>query len=100
MHNLSLLIKWLLKAWPFLFVAIIGGIERQIDECRQLVFVKEKEIKLSIDRVKQELRTEISTNSAKIQDVTTLMDGSVIGGFKMQLFGVFLVIYGAVLGVF
>jgi hypothetical protein len=74
-------------------------IERQIDECRQLIFSKEKEINKTINQVKRNLMNEISTNRIKIQDVSSLIDRTVIGGIKTQLLGVLLFIYGAVLGI-
>jgi hypothetical protein len=74
-------------------------LERQIDECRQLVHDKEKEINFTIVRVRQELEKEISVNRDRVQDVSSLIDQTAVGGIKVQLLGVLLVIYGAIIGV-
>ena len=74
----------------------IEELQRQIDECRQLVHDREKEMRTAIERIKEELRKEISSNSGKISDVNLLLANTVVGGIKTQLFGVLLVVYGAV----
>lgn len=72
-------------------------LERQIDESRQLIFEREKIVMERIGAVQSDLESAISRNSREIQDVRKLLDDSVVGSIKTQIFGVLLVIYGAVL---
>lgn len=76
----------------------LSELQRQIDECRQLVHDREKEIRESVEQTKKELLKELNGNNEKIEDVRQLLKETIVGGFKMQLFGVLLVIYGAYVG--
>ncbi len=75
----------------------LDELERQIDESRQLIFEREKIVMERISSVQSALESSISQNSKAIQDVRKLLDDSLVGGIKAQLFGVLLVLYGAVL---
>ena len=65
-------------------------LQRQIDDCRQLVNAKEKEIHLVIGKAKEELQKDIHTNRESIREVNSLLHGPDDGGIKAQLLGVLL----------
>ncbi|MBE3128856.1 MAG: hypothetical protein IMZ60_04170 [Actinobacteria bacterium] len=75
-------------------------LEKQIDECRQLIFEIEKAVMEKIEVVKSKLEGSIVKNQIETQAVKKLLDESVLGTFKLQIFGVLLVIYGAVIPLF
>jgi len=76
----------------------LADLERQIHECRQLVLDKEKKLKDKIGHVEASLREKIAQNGKQIAKVKLLLHESVVGGISAQVFGVLLVIYGAVVG--
>lgn len=75
-------------------------LERQIDECRSLIFEKERQLNGNIEKAKQELNSAISSNNSELIRLSSVIEDAVVGGFKSQAFGVLLVIYAAVLSVF
>ncbi len=74
--------------------------ERQINECNQLIRNKEQELRKELSDVTTRLETAICTNNKEIEDVKKLLNETVVGGMKVQVFGVMLVIYGGLLGYF
>jgi hypothetical protein len=75
-------------------------LEQQLVQCRELVFRKEREVLERIQITRTELETRISTHSEQINLLTQKIETSIIGGFKLQAFGVILAIYGAVVSIF
>ncbi len=71
-------------------------LHKQLNEVRDLVYRKERELKSYIHDQTTELKKDISGNQIEIHKVKGLMHRTIVGGIQWQLFGVFLVIYGAV----
>jgi hypothetical protein len=71
--------------------------KRQLDELRNLVFLKEIAIRNDISTIEIKFQDAISKNNADIRDVKKLLDDSIVGAVNLQLFGVLLVSYGAFL---
>jgi hypothetical protein len=71
-------------------------LHKQLNEVRDLVYRKERELKSYIHDQATELKKNISGNQLEIYKVKGLMHRTIVGGIQWQLFGVFLVIYGAV----
>lgn len=76
----------------------LADLEKQIQECRQLVLDKEKRLKDMIGKVDSSLCEKIAQNVSQIDEVRSLLQESVVGGVTAQVFGVLLVVYGAAVG--
>jgi hypothetical protein len=72
-------------------------LERQIDEYRKIIFDRENTMMERLSSIQSKLEGSILKTNNEVQDVKKLLDESVVGSFKEQIFGVLLVIYGAVL---
>lgn len=72
---------------------------KRIRECRELVIRKEKEIRGSIQSLEDRLNSRINDNSSSIIDLRNKIENNVLGSLKMQVFGVMLVFYAAVISV-
>lgn len=73
---------------------------RQIKEIRQLVYRKERELSGQISSVENSLKYKIYENQNQIIQLNGLLSKTAIGGIDLQIFGVLLVIYGAVFPIF
>jgi len=78
----------------------LDELERQIEECHKLVHEKSRILNEQVAEVRIEMNTSLSGHGAELKRLSTLIEDSVVGGFKSQAFGVLLVIYGAALGAF
>lgn len=76
----------------------LNELERQLEECHKLVHEKARLLNEQVEKVRIEMNTSLSSHGAELKKLSTLIENSVVGGFKSQAFGVLLVIYGAVLG--
>jgi hypothetical protein len=76
----------------------IEALEKEVAECRKLIIVQENVFNEKISNIQANLDSSISQNNREIQNVKKLLDDSVVGSIKLQIFGVLLVIYGAFLG--
>lgn len=78
----------------------LDELERQIEKCHKLVHEKARLLNEQVEKARTEMNTSLSGHGAELKRLSTLIENSVVGGFKSQAFGVLLVIYGAVLGAF
>lgn len=73
--------------------------QRQIDELRDIVYRKERELLSKIYQIENNLKNEIYKNQNDIQELNDLVSKSTTGGINTQIFGVLLVVYGAIIPV-
>jgi DNA anti-recombination protein RmuC len=78
----------------------LDHLQRQIDETRKLVHEKERLLNEALQNTRTELQASLSQHGTELRRLATVLSESVVGGFKSQLFGGLLVMYGAVLSVF
>jgi len=72
-------------------------IERRIDENLQLLIKKEEKLYERIGQIETDLRNETHRTSSEIAKVKQVLDDTLVGDISIQVFGVLLVLYGAVL---
>jgi len=70
--------------------------QRQIDELRNLLYRKENEILTSIRTTELNLKELIYKNQNDINSLNGIVIKTTIGGVNAQIFGVLLVVYGAI----
>ncbi len=70
--------------------------QRQIDELRTIVYRKERGVLKKITDTKKELKNLIYQNQTDINELNNLVSESTIGGINNQIFGILLVMYGAI----
>jgi hypothetical protein len=58
------------------------------------------ELRVRIDSVREELGTTISAAEQRLHALQTKIDASAVGGFKQQVFGVLMAVYGTVVSAF
>lgn len=78
----------------------IAELERQLDEFRQHINEDIQAINARIEQVHTELSKADTTNTAILSHLSSKLELATVGGFKQQVFGVFLAVYGAVTSVF
>ncbi|MFB9866230.1 hypothetical protein [Vreelandella sulfidaeris] len=76
----------------------VEELERQVDEAYKEMHQREEAVKSLVSDVKNELLSKIAENQAGIRGVEGKLDNTTLGGLKQQVFGVLIVIYGALLG--
>lgn len=76
----------------------VEELERQVDEAYKEMHRREETVKKLISDVKNELSSKVAENQAGIRGVEGKLDNTALGGLKQQVFGVLIVIYGALLG--
>ncbi|MET4160736.1 hypothetical protein ABIE61_000550 [Marinobacterium sp. MBR-111] len=76
----------------------VEELERQVDETYKEMHQREEAVKSLVSDVKNELLSKIAENQAGIRGVEGKLDNTTLGGLKQQVFGVLIVIYGALLG--
>ncbi len=76
----------------------IAELERQMQECRQIMIDKENKLNEKIVGIETSLIEKITKNDKHIDEVKTLLHESVVGGISTQVFGVLLIVYGAAVG--
>ncbi len=77
----------------------LDQLEMRIEENRQLVLSTEKTLKEKNDTVRVELENATSTNASELRTLRELLGDSMVGSIGVQLFGVLLLVYGAVLNI-
>lgn len=90
MHMIRRLVIWFWRAWPVLVMAALVYVHWRALAC----FPGE------IEDVKSELSHSIASNQLALLKLSEQVEKATVGGFKQQAFGVMLVIYGAIAGVF
>jgi len=61
---------------------------------------KNAEVSQRIETVRSEMQKSFSKTQEEVAKLTAHVDEAAVGGFKMQLFGVLLAVYGAFAGIF
>jgi len=70
--------------------------KRQIDELRKIVYREEKELLKKISKSESNLKTLIYKNQNRVNKIEKSINKYMVGGINTQIFGVFLVLYGAI----
>ena len=78
----------------------VEELERQLGYCRELIYRKEGEILTKIAVVKTDFNKQLTTHSDHLNLLSQKLESSIVGGFKSQIFGVILAIYGAAISIF
>ena len=78
----------------------IAELKRQLEEFRQHVNEDIQAANARIAHVHSELSAAVATNKATLNQLSSRLELSTVGGFKQQAFGVLLAVYGAVTSVF
>jgi hypothetical protein len=71
-------------------------LQEQINEVRRDFEQETKELNQKIDAYSKEMNTKIETTQTVLRTIESKMDEVSIGGIKVQLFGVLLLIYGSI----
>lgn len=77
----------------------VAELERQIKELHATIDQQKAALLSRIEEVKAELGNGLASNQVAIQELSTRIETSAVGGFKLQAFGVLLAIYGAIVSV-
>ncbi|WP_201495278.1 hypothetical protein [Rubrivivax sp. A210] len=75
-------------------------LERRLDEADRRITQQRVELLGRIDTINTDLSNAISATRSELRDLSSKVVESTVGGFKQQLFGVLLAIYGAVVSAF
>ncbi len=69
---------------------------RQIDELKEIIYRKERELLAKIGTSETNLKKLIDKNQHNLNKLNNLVSKSAVGGINTQIFGVLLVLYGAI----
>ena len=78
----------------------LAELEQGLEDLRRETASQHQAIYSRIDTVKTELSSSIASSQAALNKLSEQVEKAAIGGFKQQIFGVMLVIYGAITSVF
>jgi len=78
----------------------LAELERHLEEFRTEVATKHLAIHSRIEEEKSELSASIASNRSRLHELSEKTERATVGGFKQQVFGVMLVIYGAITSAF
>jgi len=73
----------------------ISNIEEELKGLRKSLEARTAEVRASIESTRSGLRSDITVVSTHLQELRSKVEESTVGGFKLQIFGVLLAIYGA-----
>jgi chromosome segregation ATPase len=73
----------------------ISNIEEELRSLRKSLEARTAELRASIESTRPGLRSDITAVSTHLQELRSKVEESTVGGFKLQIFGVLLAIYGA-----
>jgi hypothetical protein len=76
----------------------IDYLQEQINELKRDFGQESKELNEKIDRQSTEMNSQIQVNKSALQSLESKMDEISTGGINVQLFGVLLMVYGAIAG--
>ncbi len=76
----------------------IDYLQEQIDDLNRECDHNVKELHKKVDGISEEIGEKISQTNATVKDVEAKVEKASIGGIKIQLLGVFLIIYGSISG--
>jgi hypothetical protein len=78
----------------------IEEMKRQIDDCRNLIYEKEKLQNQRLENLRKEMHSSISGVQVKVDKLSSQVEETTVGGVDLQIFGLILLGYGAILSVF
>lgn len=78
----------------------LAELERGLNEVRAFFLKKDEEVHERIAQVDARLSTALASSQSDIKQVSAKLEKVTVGGFKQQIFGVMLAVYGAVLSAF
>lgn len=78
----------------------VAELEKVFKETQALFRVRDQEVHQRIEHVETRLSTALASSQSEIKQVFAKLEKVTVGGFKQQIFGVMLAIYGAVLSAF
>lgn len=76
----------------------LAYLQEQIEALREKMRNTEKELKSGVEKVKNELQSQIDNTQRSLALLEQNLDQVSVGGVPLQLFGVLLVAYGSVTG--
>ena len=78
----------------------IAELKLRIDAVAAEANRKHSEVAQRIETVRADLQKAFAQTQEDVTKLTARVDEATVGGFKMQLFGVLLAVYGAIAGIF
>ena len=78
----------------------VAEVEREMSELRGVVQRNLDNVRTRIEEVRSELQRQVSETSNTVGGLSSRLEQSAVGGFKLQSLGVLLAIYGAVTSLF
>jgi hypothetical protein len=78
----------------------IAALEQMLQDLQKQIQMEVKTINISIEATKNEFQKKITDTSSKIIDLSSRLEHAAVGGFKFQILGVLLAVYGALTSVF
>lgn len=76
----------------------LARLDSKINEVRQFVSDLDKKMNAELSKLEHDLHKQLTEKGAEVARLSSRVEESIAGGFKLQLFGVALVIYGAWVG--
>jgi hypothetical protein len=76
----------------------IEYLQEQINELKKNVEQESKKLNEKIERQSEEINTQIQVAKSTLRNLESKINEISIGGIKVQLFGVLLMVYGAIAG--
>ncbi len=73
----------------------IAGLERRLDETNVRVSTLQKEQSERMERMNTSLSNSIASAKSELSDLASKVEAATVGGFKQQVFGVLIAVYGA-----
>jgi hypothetical protein len=78
----------------------IAILEQMLQDLQKQLQLEVKTINTRIETVRNDFQKQIADTTNKITDISTRLEHAAVGGFKFQILGVLLAIYGALTSVF
>jgi len=76
----------------------LKSLQEQINEIKLDIEYETKELNERIGRLSRKVDSEISEAKSALRKLASNVESVSVGGFKVQLFGVTLIVYGAISG--
>ena len=78
----------------------IEEIKRDIEDCRNLILEKDRLQNQRLESLRMEVHSSVSGVQVKLDKLSLQVEETTVGGLDLQIFGVILLGYGAILSVF
>lgn len=78
----------------------IAELERMLQDFRKQLQLEIQTINTQIETTRSALQQQIGDTSNKVSDLSKRLEHAAVGGFKLQILGVLLAVYGALTSVF